>query len=284
MYYQAVAPTPTNILPACTIARLTTSGSTDHQPFSQVTGPQQYTLLWIQEGNGQISLDTDRLTIYPQHIYCLRPGQRVQVTHSDMEGWQLTFRKEFLDLVDKGASSFVHGVLLHHFCGRPAIQLSPTLVPLLDSLISQMQQEQHGQDVLRQEVVRNLLRLFIIYLCRHCDTMPPLPENTRRADMVTHFFQLVEQHFVTHKKVNEYASLLGITPNYLNAIVREHSGFSPSYHIQQRIVLEAKRQALYERDSMKEIAYALGFCNPAHFSKYFKSTTGINFTTFKRSA
>lgn len=147
-----------------------------------------------------------------------------------------------------------------------------------------MQQEQDSQDPLQREVVRNLLRIFIIYLCRHCETLTPLPANTRRADMVSYFFQLVEQHFVTRKKVGEYASLLGITPNYLNAIVRELSGFSPSYHIQQRIVLEAKRQALHDRDSMKEIAYALGFCNPAHFSKYFKSTTGINFTEFKRSA
>jgi AraC family transcriptional regulator, transcriptional activator of pobA len=33
---------------------------------------------------------------------------------------------------------------------------------------------------------------------------------------------------------------------------------------------------------MKEIAYSLGFDNLAHFSKYFKTNSGINFTDFKR--
>ena len=33
---------------------------------------------------------------------------------------------------------------------------------------------------------------------------------------------------------------------------------------------------------MKEVAYGLGFDNLAHFSKYFETNSGINFTDFKR--
>jgi AraC-like DNA-binding protein len=33
---------------------------------------------------------------------------------------------------------------------------------------------------------------------------------------------------------------------------------------------------------MKEIAYHLGFSDSAHFSKFFKNTTGMNFTDFKK--
>jgi AraC family transcriptional activator of pobA len=39
---------------------------------------------------------------------------------------------------------------------------------------------------------------------------------------------------------------------------------------------------MYSQVSMKEIAYSLGFDNLAHFSKYFKTNGGINFTDFKR--
>jgi len=46
--------------------------------------------------------------------------------------------------------------------------------------------------------------------------------------------------------------------------------------------MEAKRLALYSQVSMKEIAYGLGFDNLAHFSKYFKTNSGSNFTDFKR--
>ncbi|MCW3111245.1 MAG: helix-turn-helix protein, partial [Segetibacter sp.] len=65
-------------------------------------------------------------------------------------------------------------------------------------------------------------------------------------------------------------------------IVKKTSGTPASDHIKHRIVLEAKRHAAYSDVSMKEIAYSLGFDDVAHFSKYFKNATGINFTDFKK--
>ena len=82
--------------------------------------------------------------------------------------------------------------------------------------------------------------------------------------------------------VKEYADMLAVTPNYLNEMVKEVSGFTASHHIQQRIILEAKRKVIFEGDSLKEIAYGLGFWDPAHFSKFFKNSSGVNFTDFKK--
>ena len=73
-----------------------------------------------------------------------------------------------------------------------------------------------------------------------------------------------------------------MAPNYLNTMAKRVSGFTARHHIQQRIVVEAKRQASWEGISLKEIAYRLGFDNPSHFSKFFKKTSGINFSEFKR--
>jgi len=40
--------------------------------------------------------------------------------------------------------------------------------------------------------------------------------------------------------------------------------------------------AAYSTVFMKEAAYDLGFNDFSHFSKFFKSTTGINFSDFKK--
>ena len=71
-------------------------------------------------------------------------------------------------------------------------------------------------------------------------------------------------------------------PNYLNRTVKKMTGLTASYHIQQQIILEAKRQAIHSNVSMKEIAYFLGFDNLAHFSKFFKNNSGMSFSTFKK--
>jgi len=43
------------------------------------------------------------------------------------------------------------------------------------------------------------------------------------------------------------------------------------------------RLAVYSDVCMKEIAYLLGFSDTAHFSKFFKKSTGMNFSEFKRN-
>ena len=93
---------------------------------------------------------------------------------------------------------------------------------------------------------------------------------------------LVNKNFIQNKMVNDYASDLFVTPNYLNSVVKKVTGYSASYHIQQRIILEAKRLALDPEINMKEIGYKLGYEDVAHFSKFFKINGGVNFTNFRK--
>ena len=93
---------------------------------------------------------------------------------------------------------------------------------------------------------------------------------------------MVDQNFVEKKMVNDYASDLFVSPNYLSSVVKKGTGYSASYHIQQRIILEAKRLALDPGINMKEIGYKLGYEDVAHFSKFFKINGGVNFTNFRR--
>ncbi len=45
--------------------------------------------------------------------------------------------------------------------------------------------------------------------------------------------------------------------------------------INDRIILEAKRQLCYTDLNIKEIAFRLGFDDPSYFVKLFKRQTGI---------
>jgi AraC-like DNA-binding protein len=94
--------------------------------------------------------------------------------------------------------------------------------------------------------------------------------------------ELLDKNFKEKKMVAEYAAELLVTPNYLNRIVKKNTGFSAGHQIRQRVVLEAKRMGRYSDAGMKEIAYNLGFLDTAHFSRFFKTFGGINFTEFKR--
>ena len=96
--------------------------------------------------------------------------------------------------------------------------------------------------------------------------------------------ELLDKNFKEKKMVAEYAAQLLVTPNYLNLIVKKNTGISAGHHIRQRIVLEAKRMGRYSGAGMKAIAYDLGFLDSAHFSKFFKTFGGTNFSEFKKGA
>ncbi len=107
-----------------------------------------------------------------------------------------------------------------------------------------------------------------------------MPSN--EMELVQKFRGLVQNNFTTMKLVTDYANVLCLTPANLNRIIKKVTGFTASYHIQQQIILEAKKKAIYSNGSMKEIAYLLGFDDLAYFSKFFKKNSGMNFTNFKR--
>lgn len=74
--------------------------------------------------------------------------------------------------------------------------------------------------------------------------------------------------------VKEYANLLNVSAKTLTNCVYESSHSTPLSLINERIVLEAKRQLLHSSLKVKEIAFRLGFEDPSYFVKFFKRHVG----------
>lgn len=103
-----------------------------------------------------------------------------------------------------------------------------------------------------------------------------------RFEIVTREFrQALELHFIQYKRPSDYARILNISAAYLNECVRNVTGFPVSHHIQQRIILEAKRMLYHSGKSVKEIAADLGFEDYPYFSRLFTKVTGMTALTFR---
>lgn len=95
------------------------------------------------------------------------------------------------------------------------------------------------------------------------------------------FQQLLDKNYDTLKRPNEYAKLLNISAHYLNESVKNTTGVSVSKHIQNRIILEAKRMLYHTDKSVKEIAFELGYDDYPYFSRIFTKSTGISALAFR---
>jgi AraC family transcriptional activator of pobA len=103
-----------------------------------------------------------------------------------------------------------------------------------------------------------------------------------RFEIVTKAFrELLERSYTTDKRPAAYAQKLHLSTPYLNECVKNTTGYSVSHHVQQRVILEAKRLLFYSDKSVKEIAAALGYDDYPYFSRLFTKVTGITALAFR---
>jgi AraC family transcriptional regulator, transcriptional activator of pobA len=249
------------------IERIETAGASANGP-GRLNG---FEILYIERAAGYVQVDQHMHLLHNNTFFCLAPGQyRMLCTDGEVQGYKLSFSLPFLLLADGWN---------HHYT-------TEWIVPSgceLDTMITRMNQEFPLRDAQSFEVVRSLFRAFMIYLRRKFEGNDAAKGAGKDKLMVQRFFTLLQQHHVAKKLVADYADELCITPNYLNAMVKKQTGYPASFHIHQYIIVDAIRLALYSGLRMKEVAERLGFDDYAHFSKFFKNYSGMNFSDFRRT-
>ncbi|MEX2523862.1 MAG: helix-turn-helix domain-containing protein [Gammaproteobacteria bacterium] len=105
----------------------------------------------------------------------------------------------------------------------------------------------------------------------------------RTARHLRRFLELVARHYRQWFSIEEYASELGITSTRLNYICRQKTGRTALQLVHDRVLLEAKRNLIYTAMTVSEIAYSLGFGDPAYFSRFFTKRVGCPPSAFRKN-
>ena len=242
-----------------------------------------FEIAWVVSGEGLYCLELDSYPLADNTIYCVPPGRIHQLQASDTtEGYVLSFYTDFIYLAtERGGRPFFDDFLGGFYNGN-IIRVNKGLESVIGRILNEMIKEFDNYFFLRSEVLSGLLKLFLAYLERQSGSECQKFVRSREVELVTNFYSKLEKHFLTRMTVNQYANELKVSAGHLSDVVKRISGFSASYHIQQRMILEAKRLITYSDANMKEVAYKLGFDNTFHFSKFFKKVAGVNFTEFRK--
>ncbi len=104
------------------------------------------------------------------------------------------------------------------------------------------------------------------------------------AELFARFRNLVESHYREHRPVSAYARDLAVTEKRLTAACRHVMEKAPLDVIHARLLIEAKRNLLYTSMTIAEAGYALGFRDPAYFTRFFTRRAGMAPKQFKAAA
>jgi AraC family transcriptional activator of pobA len=252
-------------------------------PCEQAHSHDYFEIIWVVRGTGTHWVDMQKWDIDDNRIFCIKPGQMHNFIPGDnTEGFVISFTESFLNLGELEFDLTCQTNLFQLFLKTNGIKIRNDVQADMNEIILKMMKENDNVYLFKTEIIKRYLRIFLIYLSRQFDQNLQAVIQSRNMEIVQNFMKLLEKNFKTRKMVTEYAGDLCVTPNYLNEIIKKMTGYSAGHQIRQRVVLEAKRMALYSDISMKEIAYELGFLDSGHFSKFFKAVTGKNFSDFKK--
>lgn len=245
-----------------------------------------YTVIWSLTATGKHVIDFKEYPILPNQVFFVSPEQVHQIiTDPHPTGYVILFTPEFLEK-NSIREDFISNLKLFQRCDEtPPLPLTDQMADTLKIFANQMDALFHSENELRFESIGAYLKLFLIECNTHCSLLPGT--NTQQVEvgktLVKSFKEIVEKNYAQWHQVKDYAEALYVSPNYLNEVIKSAMNVSAKDYIQNRLILEAKRLAVFTAKSSKEIGFDLGFEDPSHFSKFFKSNTRQSLMDFKGS-
>ncbi|MEI9934899.1 MAG: AraC family transcriptional regulator [Ferruginibacter sp.] len=134
-------------------------------------------------------------------------------------------------------------------------------------------------------VNKNTLRfLFLAFSAKLNEfTNSNFQTRSNPSNTVKLFFDLLERNFREQHLVKFYCSQLHITSKKLTQSLSNATGKTSLHIINDRLILEAKRELSFSKRTIKEIAFDLGFEDQLYFSKFFKKHTSSTPLDFRKS-
>ncbi len=242
-----------------------------------------YHIVYFSKGSGTHSIDFEAFDVQPGQIYFMIPGQ-VHTWNFDGEtdGYIINFSEQLMYSFLKEGQYLEQFPFFSGIAEEGVLQLKKNK-NIVEKLLLQIITETETHAAMSIEMIRVYLLSLFIQVLR--DSVPGAikPYAAPNQLLLRNFRTLVEQHYQNMKLPKEYAAMLYITPNHLNALCNDMAGRSAGEIIRDRVLLEAKRLLVCSGMSVSEIAWQLSFKDNSYFTKFFKKYTCVTPEHFRET-
>ncbi len=255
----------------------------DYRDAELLRRPNLYKFLWVRQGRIRAEVDHIPLELESAEMLPLTPLHQLEITQSDGEYLILAFDSNFYCIFGHDGEVSCSGLLFNGTSEVLRLRLSEARTAALQAVVDELRAEYEVADGLREEMLRMQLKRFIIICTRIARERFEIGADREKLfDTVRRYYVLVDEHFRTKKRVQEYAELLHRSPKTLTNLFAACAQPSPLSVIHDRINAEARRLLLYTSKSAKEIGYLLGYDDTAAFSRFFAKMNGESITEFRQ--
>ncbi len=219
--------------------------------------------------------------IAPDQVFSItaKPNQKIK-------GWMLNLHPELLRNTSLGKKMDTYNFFSYDV--HEALHLSEQEQHTVTECIRMIDEEiQERIDKHSISVIASGLEFFFNFCTRFYERQ----FNTRASenkDILSNVEALLKAYYVSNKNtglptVSYLAKNVNLSAGYLSDLLKTETGKTAKEHINLYLIERAKNILLSSELSVSEVAYDLGFGYPQHFSKMFKSKTGLSPSEYRIS-
>lgn len=222
-------------------------------------------LLLIADGGGAMQAEAEQWRFGPASLLIAPAG----LVHGYR--FEPATRGHIVSFADRLAHPALAGAL----AAARAVAIGKSAVAI-DRRLARLAGELAGGDALGALAGEALLSLVLIDVARALGAAESGPSMAPRRDaaLVARFRAQIEARLGDGWTVAQHAQALGLSVSRLRAACAAASGEAPIRMIQDRTMIEARRLLTHGTAPVSAIAYALGFADPAYFSRWFARIEG----------
>ena len=249
--------------------------------FSVNTG--NITILWNRNSfSTELEVDGQVIELLPNQLMTTTYLQHISFESTKLPLTGFLFNREFYCIADHDSKVSCNGILFFGTQDLPIITVPEAQERKFNTLYEVFEDEFTTPDKIQGDMLQMLLKRLIIICTRLAKEQLIVKKlDNEQIDVVRKFNVLVDTHYKTKRKVSDYADLLFKSPKTLSNLFALYNQKSPQQIILERLALEAKRLIRFTNKQNQEIAYELGFNDPAHFSRFFKKMTDFSPTQYR---
>jgi len=239
-----------------------------------------FEIVWLKNEDPLHALKHAEFETRGDWIYLIPPYRVHQLNKAGKNGELLSFKRAMLEDADKEflLDLFkIFNVQGEFSCLRLSEKESLALTSIYELLVKEYENENNTFII-----VKALLKVFLLKLIQVKEQQFTVQDINQKR--VYEFLMLLESNYQQIRNTDFYAGKLGMSSKRLNQILKEKLDKTGMQLIHDRLILEAKRSIIHSENTIKEIAFDLGFSDRPYFSRFFKKQTGQTPEEFQKLA
>ncbi len=255
----------------------------DNSHFDQLQRNNFFSLIWVMKGSGKINANFSRFDFEGSTLFAFAPYQPYIFSAKEpIHGIAIYFHFDFF-CIHKFQKEFeLNGVLYNNVYALPFVKVDENSATIFSSLYEQMKTEMlnQNQTLAQNELLIAYLKIFLITATRLKTQQQPefaeITKDNKEPFILQKLKDAIEENYKTKHSASDYADLLYISAKALAKITKTHFNKTLTSLINERIIIEAKRELYLSSKSIKEIAWKLGYEDEYYFSRFFKINAEVS--------